>query len=114
MRVGPRYGREIRGDLFGVADALRAIDPSYSLWRNVEKGRFEVHSSAQRGSSLCLALPFDRLDERTVRLVRRTRAERADVLLAEVERDNARLIKRELSRAKDNAARDMERALSKM
>lgn len=113
-RVGPRYGREITCDMLGVADELKRVDPDYSLWRNDEKGRFEVHCAGQRGDSLCLALPFDRLDGRTVRLVRRTRAERAAELAAEIERDNARLEREARQQAVSRAARRTERALSKL
>ena len=41
-----------------------------------------------------IALPFDRLDERSVEYVRKTRVENLDALTKEIELDNAKIEKR--------------------
>lgn len=105
-------GYEVVSDLFGVADRLKEIDRDYFIFFSYRYRRFEVHNRAQRGSSLCLVLPYDRLDERTVRLVRRTRVKNAAGLLKEVERENAELGKLKLRKAVRNAELATERLFS--
>ena len=77
----------VENDLFGIADRLRAVDEGYFVLRTDDG--FEVHNSLQRGSTFALKVPYPELDERTVRLVRKTRRERFAALLAETERQNA-------------------------
>lgn len=103
-------GYEVTGDLFGVADRLKEIDKDYFIFFSYRRHRFEVHNRAQKGSTLCLVLPFDRLDERTVRLVRKTRVENAARLLEETERENEKTRKKSLA----DAARKAENAASKL
>ena len=83
-------GRVITDDLLGVAARLRSIDDGYFVFLNYKTGKFEVHNKKDT-PSLCLVLPFDRLDERTVRHVLYTRAERVSEILERMERDNDRL-----------------------
>lgn len=83
-------GRVIDDDLFGVARRLRSIDDGYFVFLNYKTGKFEIHNRRQRPNTLCLVLPFDRLDERTVNRVLYTRAENVKRIVAEMERDNAR------------------------
>ncbi len=97
-------GYEVVGDLFGVADRIKEIDSDYFIFYSYRHRRFEVHSRAQKGSTLCLVLPYDRLDERTVRLVRKTRVENARRLFLEMEEENERKRRDELK----NAIRDAE------
>ncbi len=79
---------EIRQDLYDISKRLREIDRGYFAVYNSLKSRFEVHHRGQR-NTFCLALPYETLDERTLRLVRRTRAERAEECMRELERENA-------------------------
>lgn len=83
-------GRVISADMFGIADRLKSIDDGYFIFRNYKTGRFEVHNKKD-SPTLCLVLPYDRLDERTYRRVLYTRAERIDRITADMERNNARL-----------------------
>lgn len=82
----------IRNDLYGIADRLREADDRYEVYFNRRLNRFEVHA----GGVLQVAVPFERLDARTVEHVRRTRVERARVVLDEIDRAN---------RAAEDAAR---------
>lgn len=88
--------RILTGDLFDICGRLRAVDAGYYVCYNVPRARFEVHHDGQRGSSLALVVPYPELDERTVRLVRRTRAERADRLFAEAERENSDRMRKQM------------------
>ena len=106
--------RVIKGDLFGIADRLKEIDPSYFIVYSYKKGRFEVHSSAQRGSSFALAVPYSELDERTVRLVRQTRSERREKLFEETERENEKLRAREKRKIVKKAEKEVERVYGKL
>ena len=83
-------GRVIDDDLFGVARRLKRIDDGYFVFLNYTTGKFEVHTKKDT-RTLCLVLPYDRLDERTVRHVLYTRAERAKEIVERMERENARL-----------------------
>lgn len=99
----------VENDLFGIADRLRAIDEGYFVLRTDDG--FEVHNSLQRGSTFALKVPYPELDERTVRLVRKTRRERFAALLAETERQNAAAAKRAVAACADAATAGFERAM---
>lgn len=90
-------GRVIEDDMFGVCRRLKAIDDGYFVFLNYKTGKFEVHNKSCAPNTLCLVLPFDTLDERTVRRVLYTRAERAAEIIARMERENAAT---ELARAR--------------
>lgn len=97
-------GRVIEDDLFGVCGRLKSIDDGYFVFRNYKTGRFEVHNSKDK-NTLCLVLPYDELDERTVRRVLATRAERAAALVEQMERDNARADAARIKAAAEKAVR---------
>ena len=81
----------ITADLFDISARVKEIDSCYFVVRNYKTGKFELHAAGQKGSTLALKLPFERLDARTVDLARKTRRERMDKLLAEMERENGKL-----------------------
>ncbi len=84
-------GRVIEDDMFGVCRRLKSIDDGYFVFLNYKTGKFEVHNSACAPHTLCLVLPYETLDERTVGRVLKTRVERLSELVAEAERSNAKL-----------------------
>lgn len=84
-------GYEVKGDLYSIADRLKEIDNGYFIFYSYKNKRHEVHNTNQRGHTLSLIVPYSVLDERTVRLVRKTRAERVKSLIEEMERENARI-----------------------
>lgn len=104
----------IEGDLFGIANRLKSIDESYFIVYSYRRRRFEVHSSAQRGNTLALVLPYDRLDERTVRLVLETRVQRRKEFFAEMERANAALEKSEREKQIKKLEKEVEHAYGKI
>lgn len=86
------YLTVIANDLFDIASRLKEIDDGYFVCYNRKASRYEVHNNRQKGSTFCLAVPYDALDARTVELVRKTRVENACKLLEEMERANSALI----------------------
>ncbi len=80
----------VKDDLFHVAKRLRQIDSRYRVYFNRRLFRFEIHVQG----AMQIALPFDRLDERSVEYVRKTRVENLDALTKEIELDNAKIEKR--------------------
>ncbi|MCH5162489.1 MAG: hypothetical protein J1G38_03250 [Clostridiales bacterium] len=84
-------GLVIEDDMLGVCARLKSIDEGYFVFLNYKTGKLEVHNKECAPNTLCLVLPYDRLDERTVRRVRYTRAERIRETLARIERENAML-----------------------
>ena len=75
---------KIENDLFDIAGRLREVDERYELFFNAKEKRFEVRT----GGVLQVAVPFDRLDARTVGHVRKTRIENSVALLDEIDRAN--------------------------
>ena len=65
-------GYVVEDDLMGIARRIRAIDPSYFVFYSYEKRRYEVYCSDDLAVA-AVVLPFDRLDERSVRKVLETR-----------------------------------------
>lgn len=90
-------GRVIDDDMFGVARRLKSIDDGYFVFLNYVIGKFEVHNAHDRPNTLCLVLPYETLDERTVNRVLYTRAENAEKLVARLDSDN-QARERELAR----------------
>ncbi len=88
-------------DLFSVADRIKSIDDKYEIYYNGESGKFEVYNSAD--GSRQLVIPYDCLDSRAVDYVRKTRIERMDELIAEIELANAVAEKKAADEAVDKA-----------
>ncbi len=97
-------GRVIDGDLFGICDRLKSIDDGYFVFLNYVTGKFEVHNRHCVPNTLCLVLPYETLDERTVRRVLYTRAERAALIIERMERENAEARRRRIAAAVDKCA----------
>lgn len=95
-------GRIIDDDMFGVCRRLKSIDDGYYVFLNYVTGRFEVHNGKD-SRSLCLVLPYDTLDERTVRRVLYTRAERIRETVERIDRQNAELLQKQRQAAINKA-----------
>ena len=76
-----------RHDLFGIAKRLKSIDRRYELFFNRKKNRYEIYANG----AMQMALPFERLDARTLTYARKTRLENLEKIIAEIEEENARL-----------------------
>ncbi len=98
-------GYVVTNDLYSIADRIKEIDDGYFIYYSYKNRRYEVHNKNQRGRTLSLVLPYKRLDERSVRLVRETRSERMESLIRQMEEENERIDRermQELVKAKQN------------
>ena len=107
-------GRIIEWDLYDIAYRLKEIDDGYFVFYSYKTKKFEIHNKKQRGSTLALILPYDRLDTRALSFVKSTRRERASELIAEMEKQNELARRQALDKTVKKASYEMERALSKM
>lgn len=107
------YLKLIENDLFGIANRLKEIDDKYFVVYNTKLNRYEVHSGRNVGDTLSVVCPYDELDARTLRLVKRTRVERAGSLLKEMEANNKKLEEREAEKVMENAANRAKEILKK-
>ena len=78
----------IKGDAFFINERLKEIDKDYFIVFNLEKKKYEVHVSGQKGGSYAFTVPYDSLDERTILFARKTRIENRDKIMDEIEREN--------------------------
>lgn len=102
--------RIIKSDLFGIARRLKEIDKSYFVVYSYRDKRYEVHNKDNKGNTFCFA--SDALDERTVFKARRTRRERIDALIKEIERDNERYLQNAKYATSKNIEMGAEKVLS--
>ena len=92
-----REGEYAKGHVPVVSHALdiparlKELDEHYFVMLNTGTQRFEVHYRDGEESVLECVLPYDALDERAVRHVRRHRMERMEELMREVEEHNRKL-----------------------
>lgn len=98
-----KYLKIIKDDLFGIANRLKEIDDKYFVVYNTLLNRYEVHSSRNVGDTLSVVCPYDELDARMLRLIKRTRVERASSLLKEMEANNKKLEDAAREKAIENA-----------
>lgn len=90
---------KIEHDPFFICERLKEIDSSYYLVFNNDENRYEVHSTEQVGSSYCFAVRYDDLDERTLTYALRTRKERQNAIIEEIDRQNEKLKKDSMNKA---------------
>ncbi len=77
----------IEHDLFDIASRLKEVDERYELFFNKSLNRYEIFANGV----LQIAVPFDRLDARTVEFARKTRLENLQKLVESIDRENALL-----------------------
>ena len=84
------------GDVFGIETRLKEIDQGYEIYFNKLKKRFEVHNKNNKdGDTLAVVCPFSELDCRLISLVRKTRVERTNDILREIEEQNEKIEKKQ-------------------
>lgn len=98
---------KISSDVLDIVSRLKELDPRYEVYRNLTKHRFEIHADG----ALQIAVPFERLDERTLSLVKETRIENADELLARLEGYNATVEKNLETTVRDRVMARVEESL---
>ena len=80
---------KILNDVFNISKRIKDIDRNYFIVYNTLNQRFEVHNSAQLGSSYCLTLPRKNLCEDVLKYVRKTQCVNIDEILEKLENDNS-------------------------
>jgi len=80
---------KITHDVYEISERVKDIDRDYYVVYDTSKGRFEVHNTAQIGSSYCLTLPYLELDERSLRYIRKTQSVNIEEILGQIENDNS-------------------------
>ncbi len=75
-------------DVYNISKRIKLIDRDYYVVYNTSTCKFEVHNLSQIGSSYCLTLPFNELDERTLDYVAKTRCANIETILDKIENDN--------------------------
>ena len=99
--------REIKTDLFDIADRIREVDAEYRLFYNLDRARYEVH---KRGE---LAVTWQEpLSAALVTKLRETHVRRRNELLSEIEKQEEKARRAEESRARERIGQMTERYLS--
>ncbi|MFI3229041.1 MAG: hypothetical protein R3Y23_02610 [Bacillota bacterium] len=80
---------KIVNDVFDIARRVREVDRSYNIKFCNRTNKFKLYGDPR--NSYILTLPYDRLDARTVEFVRKTRVERLDAIIEEIEENNRKL-----------------------
>ena len=75
-------------DVYNISKRIKYIDRGYYVVYDTSKNKFEIHNSNQFGSSYCLTLPYETLDERTLKYVRKTSSSNIEEILLKIENDN--------------------------
>lgn len=104
---------EIIEDLYDIAKRLKEIDDSYIVFYNKTSKKYELHIRKYGKVVYQLTFPFKKLDARAITYCYRTRRERWEKLLKELEEENKRLEKEEQEKALKNAQTIFDRKLSK-
>ena len=98
-------------DVYNIAKRLKNIDRDYYVVYDTSKQQFEIHNSNQAGSTYCLTLPYNQLDERALKLVRKTQSANIEEILEQIENDNKHLESTEKSCAFSNMFETFEQNL---
>lgn len=102
---------QISHDVYNISKRIKKIDRSYYIVFNTLKEKFEIHCSNQIGSSYCLTLPYDELDERALKYVRSTQIANIGEIIEKLEYDNQLRISAEKSRATAHVEDAIEQSL---
>lgn len=78
---------EIKDDVYYICKRLKELDKSYIVLYNLDKKVYEVHSLEQK-DSYCFTVPFEILDARTIYYALKTRSDRRDKIIEEIEKNN--------------------------
>jgi len=82
-------------DMFMIYQRLKDIDPSYTLCFNKENFKYEVYCFKNGKLEYAFTSPYDSVDNRLLLYAKRTRIERIDEILEEIEENNDKLCKDE-------------------
>ena len=66
---------KLKHDVYNISNRIKQIDVGYYLVYNTSKHKFEVHNYNQADTTYCLTLPYNQIDERTLKYVYQTKSE---------------------------------------
>ncbi len=89
---------KINHDVFNIVNRLKQINKNYFVMFNTKTKKFEIHNKAY-ANSLCLTLPYARLDARAINYV--LKSEQVDETLREIELHNKKLELQEQNKISD-------------
>ena len=101
-------------DVYNISKRVKEIDKDYYIVYDTSNNKFEVHNSNQVGSSYCLTLPFNCLDERTLNYVHKTKSTNLEDILQKIENDNNKLKSTEKTSALNCVAENLENQLKEL
>ena len=104
---------QIEQDVYNISKRIKNIERNYYIVYDTSKQKFEVHNSAQMGSSYCLTLPHTQLDVRTLKYVRETLSTNIYEILEKIENDNKILESANETSAFSDIAENLEQNLEK-
>ena len=79
---------QIFNDVYNISNRIKNIDRDYYVVYNTSKQKFEIHNSSQIGTSYCLTLPYNELDERALKYVLKSSTNNIDEILEKIENNN--------------------------
>ena len=65
---------KLSSDVYNISNRVKNIDKDYYVLFNTSNAKFEIHNKSQIGSTYCLTLPFNELDERALNLIEEIRS----------------------------------------
>lgn len=88
---------EIKSDVFGIIDRLKAWNSGYSVFYNLKSKKFMLYLIKNEFTprEYCLTFPFDQIDERMYDLTLKSEVQNQKAYFEEIEKSNALLLKRE-------------------
>lgn len=83
------------GDCMGIGERLKEIDKGYKIFFNKKTQHFEVYNDSKGKLLLEIVVPFEQIDARLIPYVRKSRVERMDSFVREMEEENKRIFTKE-------------------
>lgn len=99
----------VESDCLDILQRIKEVDSSYYIIFNTKSKKYEVHSNDQAFSSYCFTSPYAFLDERLVDYALKTRRQNKDKLIAEMEKENQKLIKNQQKKQKQLIFEEIEK-----
>ncbi len=97
----------IENDPLFIAQRLKEVDKSYFILFNLKEKRYEVHSTQQFGGSFCFSVKDDVLDERAIFYALKTRKEKMDEIIKQMDAENDKLQKKQLHSAVEKVVEEI-------
>ena len=89
---------QIESDCFDIVKRLKGIDKEYVVFMNLDKNQYEVFVRNEIKIEYAFTSPYPFLDERTIDYAIKTRSEKRDKIIAEIEENNQKIEKANLKK----------------